>query len=401
MYICLQIKEIMMKKINAILISALLSLPVPAQIMHRYNTNFTINLKNFADTIPIEFDNDQIYIPVLIKGKTCRFNLDTGSSQGMIYSHSEVPVVQELGNVISHDANNVTDTIKVVQLAPLMMGRLNIDGYVASVVDKPVGKVDYDGIIGFDLFNKGIAAKIDPKSKVMILSDIKDYFKAETGQTLKYRLKWFVPYINISPFMRHVDETFFDTGAKLLYQMNKASFLEHRYKSKQVNAQVEGQASGNFSVGTNSTEMQDIVYFLHLDRLKWNEFSFKNVHTITTQGASRLGAQLFNYGSVVINPKKKQITFIPYNGIDSVNVSNKQFGIAFIDKDDQPAIGLIWHKSEAYKAGMRQGDIVLKVNDEVINSYDEFVDYKFIEGTKYKFILRDARGFNKEINIIR
>ncbi len=390
-----------MKRLLLILSIAMLCGFLSAQTMHRYNTNFTINQKNFVDTISIEFENDQIYIPVRISGKTYRFNLDTGASQGLIYYGSKVPVLQELGNVVSHDANNIADTIKVVRIEKFQMGKLSIDGYVASVVKHRRGRENFDGIIGFDLFNKGIAGKIDVKNKQLILSDIEGFFKEEKGEVLKYNLKWFVPYINISPFMRHMDKVLFDTGARQLYQMNKESFLKHQYKSKQVNAQVEGKAIGNFTMGTNGVERQDEVYFLNLDRLKWNDFAFQNVRTITTQGASRIGGQLLNYGSVVINPSRKQLIFQSYNGKDSVNVSNKQFGVAFIEKEDQPVIGLIWQKSDAYKAGMRQGDVVLKINHETINNFEKFRKFKFEEGKKYKFILKDTRGFNKEIIITR
>jgi hypothetical protein len=53
--------------------------------MHGYNLNFTFSQHNFCDTIPIEFDNDQIYIPVMMNGEEHLFNLDTGSSQGTVY----------------------------------------------------------------------------------------------------------------------------------------------------------------------------------------------------------------------------------------------------------------------------------------------------------------------------
>jgi hypothetical protein len=201
--------------------------------------------------------------------------------------------------------------------------------------------------------------------------------------------------------MRHVDEVLFDTGARQLYVMNKQSFLEHSYQSKQVNEQVEGCAYGNFTQGTNSEEKQDEVFFLNLNRLKFDTFSFRNIHTITTQGASRIGAQIFHYGSMVINPHKKLLLFQPYQNSDSVNVNNKQFGIAFINQDNQPAIGLIWQKTEAYKKGMRQGDILLRINGEVITSYQQFIDYKFVDGQTYKFTLHDQKGFNKEVSVTR
>ena len=377
------------------------SLQLASAQLHRYNTNFGVSPRNFADTIKIEFKNDQIYIPVLIDGQTYRFNLDTGSSQGMLYESSSVPVGQRLGHVISHDANNVSDTIEAVQLPPLRIGHLNLTGYVASVVRHPAQQVDYDGILGFDLFNKGIACKIDTHLGIMVLSDRKGFFDSEPGYRLDYKLKWFVPYVNVSPFMRHVDQALFDTGARQLYVMNKASFDTHAYKSLQVNAQVEGRATGNFTQGTNSTERNDEVVFLHLDRLKWAEFNFRHVHTITTQGASRLGAQLLNYGKVVINPRHRTIVFQPFGTTDSVVVNNRQFGVAFIEKDSQPAIGLIWHKSEAYRRGMRQGDIVLRINDQTINSFQQFTAYPFRDGETYKFLLHDQKGFNKEVTVSR
>ena len=317
-------------------IGLLTGLPAQAQ-MHRYDTNFTVSQHHFVDTIPLELDDDQLYVPIRIGEKTYRFNLDTGSSQGMLYYGTRVPVVKELGHVVSYDANGVADTTLVVQLPEMQLGRLTIAGYVAAVKSRKVYRNNFDGIIGFDLFNKGIAGKIDPKRKCLILTDIKGYFDNEPGHTLKYKLVRFVPYVLVSPFMRHTDLALFDTGARQLYQMNREHFFDHRYKSKQVNAQVEGEARGNFAIGTNSTEKQDIVYFLNLDRLKWDDFSFARVRAITTQGDSRIGAQLFNYGSVVVNPWKKQLTFSPYNGADSVSVSNRQFGVAFIDKDDQAA----------------------------------------------------------------
>ena len=391
-----------MKKIYIILFLSSIISGAFAQSMHHYQTNFTLSQKNFVDTIPIEYQDDQIYIPVLIHGQSHRFNLDTGSSQGMLYENSQIPIIQDLGSVISHDANNISDTIKAVQIAPFMMGKLNISGYVASVVKpSPFTTNDYDGIIGFDLFNKGISAKIDVKDKILIVSDIKGYFDHEPGFVLEYKLKWFVPYVLVSPFIRHVDQALFDSGAKQLYQINHTSFLQHAYKSKQVNTQVEGRATGNFTVGTNSVEKPAEVVFRNLNRLKWADYSFKNVHTITTQGNSRIGAQIFNYGNIIINPKRKTITFQPYNHTDSVNVSNKQFGVAFIDVEDRPQVALIWNKSDAYKAGMRQGDRIISIDGKELTGYQDFLSCKFQNGKEYQLVLLDARGFKKEIVIRR
>ena len=48
---------------------------------------------------------------------------------------------------------------------------------------------------------------------------------------------------------------------------------------------------------------------------------------------------------------------------------------------------------------MRQGDIVLRINGEAIDTFEEFQRYPFVEGRTYTFILRDKRGFDKEVKI--
>ena len=40
---------------------------------YSYNTKFTISKKLFVDSIPIEIEDDQIYLRALIHGKTYRF----------------------------------------------------------------------------------------------------------------------------------------------------------------------------------------------------------------------------------------------------------------------------------------------------------------------------------------
>ncbi len=115
-----------MKKDFIFIILCILSYTTNAQIMHQYNTNFTISLNNFVDSIPIEIENDQVYIPIAISGKTYRFNLDTGSSQGLIYEGSKVPIIHELGNIVSQDANNISDTVKVVQIADFQLGEVRL-----------------------------------------------------------------------------------------------------------------------------------------------------------------------------------------------------------------------------------------------------------------------------------
>ncbi len=430
-------------------VAGLLSLPLwggagwgslSAQQLHRYNPNFGLSAENFCDTISIDVEDDLILMPVRIDNKVYRFCLDTGSSQGMVYANSNIPDLVPLGNIISRDANNHVDTVQVIQLPPFTLptnsSQLTVSGYVASLMPRHSISDKYDAIIGFDLFNRGICAKIDKQRGLLILTDEKKLFRAEekAGYTLRYKLKWFVPYLYVSPFVRHTDEALFDTGAPLFYTMSRESFDSHlasdlanlhKNLGAGIERQVEGRAEGHLTLGGFGLEKKDEVVFLHLDRLKWGDFAFTDLHTITTQGASKIGAKLLDFGTVIINPFRKHITFQPFpnevpssgeeglgvvarpspsgeleGGSSSVRVGNKQFSVAFVPYKGQAVVGLIWEGSPPYKAGMRQGDVILQIDQRPINSFADFQRFGFIKGERHRFRLRDQQGVEKIVECI-
>ena len=396
-----------------------------AQQLHRYNPNFGLSAENFCDTISIDVEDDLILVPVQIDNKVYRFCLDTGSSQGMVYANSNIPDLVPLGNIISRDANNHVDTVQVIQLPPFTLptnsSQLTVSGYVASLMPRHSISDKYDAIIGFDLFNRGICAKIDKQRGLLILTDEKKLFRAEekVGYTLRYKLKWFVPYLYVSPFVRHTDEALFDTGAPLFYTMSRESFDSHlasdlanlhKNLGAGIERQVEGRAEGHLTLGGFGLEKKDEVVFLHLDRLKWGDFAFTDLHTITTQGASKIGAKLLDFGTVIINPFRKHITFQPYpnevpsseegSGVSSAHVGNKQFSVAFVPYKGQAVVGLIWEGSPPYKAGMRQGDVILQIDQRPITSFADFQRFGFIKGERHRFRLRDQQGVEKIVECI-
>lgn len=393
------------------LLTILVSLFLPATgtaQMHRYNPNFTLSEKNFCDTIPIEMVDGQLFLDVEMNGKTRRFLLDTGSSQGMIYQGTELEGCVELGNMISHDANNHADTVKVVALPPFRMGNLQIGHYVATVLPRPAVCPKHDAIIGFALFNRGLYAKIDTQKGILILTDRKNTFKEEekTGYSVKYKLKWFVPYLMVSPFINHMDEVLFDTGFRQFFTMNKGSFDTHlendlsrlnKHLGTNIERQIEGRAKGQFSIGAFGAEKADEVAFLRLDRLKWNNFSFLDVRCITTQGASKIGSPLLNHGALIINPTKKRLTLLPYNGTDSITIGNEQMSVAFVPVNGRAVVGLIWEGSEAYQAGLRQGDIILRIDEKPIFTFQDFTAFRFIKDNRHHFLVRDKEGKEKDV----
>jgi len=372
---------------------------VAAQNMHRYSLGFTLSERDFADTIDIEFEHHRILVPVEIEGKRYRFMFDTGCTQGIIFDSNRIPYLKEMGNVVSFDINNQSDTVHVVQLPAFRLGRLTIDGYLAIIGRAGPVSRGYDGIIGFDLLNKGLCCKIDVENKRLILTDRKKFFAQERGYEVKYKLSSFVPCVWVSPFVRHMDRAIFDTGFPGFYSMNRQSFQKHVYKSRQVAAQVEGRAIGQRTIGLHGVERADTVYFLALERLKWDNFSFRDLHIVTQEGNSHVGAALLDYGSVIINPFRKRIFLQPHTKIDEMTVGNKQFQMSIVPQDGRPAIGLIREESEAYRNGLRQGDIILKVNGRDIPSIAVFQQLHFKSGETYTYTVRHADGSVRDVKV--
>ena len=385
--------------------------PVAAQNMHRYSLGFTVNYtspltsqslsKNYADTIPIEFENHRIIVPVEIEGKKYRFLFDTGATQGALFTSGKIPVLREVGNVISYDINRHSDSLRVVQLPAIRMGHLTIDGYLCVVLSSGPMSRAYDGVIGFDLVNKGLCCKIDTENKRLILTDQKKFFAEEQGYKVKYKLRNFVPCVWVSPFMRHYDQVIFDTGFQNLYAMGRKSFQTHIYKSRHVAAQVEGKAVGQHTIGVHGVENADTIYFLALDRMNLGDFTFRDVHIITQEGSSHIGSELFDYGTLIINPFKKRLLFQPHNKSGVVTVANEQFQMAVVPYQNLPMIGLIRENSDAYARGLRRGDIILKVDGHDIPSMAVFQQYAFVKGETYTYTVQTKEGKIKTVQVTR
>ena len=359
---------------------------------YSYNVKFTVSKKNFVDSIPIEFNNGRIILKAYSGGREYRFFLDTGSSQGVIYNNSALRYVRERGTITSHDANGTSHKIMTVEYPRFRIGSLEIGGYCGSLLPRQSNSDDHDAIIGFDIINKGILAKIDVASGMLILTDKRRYFDQDIGYVMKYRLLRWVPNVKLSPFPNCTDEARFDTGSRRLYEMSNRSGTTFSKSIYDFGSQIEGITHGSRTIASFGKESHAQMAFLHLDRVMMGGFSFLDYHTITTQGNSRIGSDLLNYGSVIIDPFRKEITFCPYKDEGYYEVCNKQMDIAFVPMNGKASVGIIWEGSRHYQNGFRQGDVIISINGTPIDTFNAFITYPFVEGFVYSFMVRGADG---------
>ena len=152
----------------------------------------------------------------------------------------------------------------------------------------------------------------------MTLTDRRNYFKGAEGEVLKYHLVWHVPYVKVSPFEGVDDVVLFDTGSPLLYAPNGERWAQLEATVPDVKSQTEGVTYGRRVTGHFGDEEDHQITLLKLDHLKWGTFDFQDVRCATVQGGSHVGAQLLQYGAMVINPFRRLLVFQPYDGVRTI-----------------------------------------------------------------------------------
>ena len=392
----------MFRKVMGLLLLYLFtSLPLTAQ-QARYSSKLKWSASHFTDTIDIEWERNQVYVPVEISGKRYRFLFDTGAAQAVVYADTPIEGCTPAGWIRSHDAIGASDTVSMVILPALTLGNITMNGCQATVQQRPVRGRNIDGIIGFNIINSGLTAKIDVRKRHLILTDNKKFYKQEEGLETRYRLQFHVPYFIISPFGRYQESVLFDTGSRQLYVMNRQSFEACAEKTGAFfDTQIEGRSVGRHAIGHFGVEPLSEVVYLHLNDLRIFGSSFGDFHTLTTLGESHIGAKLLEYGAVIFNPRKKRIRFQPYEQQTEITVGNKPLDIAFVAENGKPCVGLVWEQSDAYKAGFRQGDIITKIDDSIVSNFTQFVTWPFIIGREYRFAVKAPSGLTREIRWTR
>ncbi len=359
--------------------------------MKRYDTDFTVSQRDFLVAVPLEVERGQFYITIDFDGRSCRFKLDTGASQGILYDDVQLPGVRTLGTIESEDATGSIRQMKTVQLPPFRLGPLTISGYKVQCMRRNIVRKGEDGIIGFALFNKGIAARIDSREHQLTLTDRRNHYAHTPGEVLRYQLRKHVPYIKISPFADVDDEVLFDTGSPLPYAVNATRFAKIQSQHPEVENQIEGSTYGSHAMGHFGSERSGQITLLALQRLLWGTFAFHEVHCTTVNGGSHIGTPLLDYGAVVINPFRRQLVFQPYDGMTSVTVANRLHDIVIVERNGRAMIGMVRQDGKAWQAGFRSNCIIESVNGQPL-TFEQFLRYRWVLNQDYEFTLLLPQG---------
>lgn len=266
--------------------------------------------RDFVDTIPLTIVEGRLYVPVRTGGEEYLFLLDTGNGLGEIHAEGHLRPQKRLGEKTFFDFNGTTQTLPVVAMPPFRLGHIEVGNFPVSLTQRPLPQ-GYEGVLGFVLFQRGVAAKIDLRRRQLILTDRKKFFRDEEGHRLKYRLYGFTPQVELSPFEGYTAEAVFDTGNPHLFLLDKR-LLEEWEDDPKVARQVTEWRQGQELRSAYSLEPHGEMADLRLDRLAWGRLHLRGAKGRTKQGMSNLGAAFLRYGSIIIDPWRKELVFQPY-----------------------------------------------------------------------------------------
>lgn len=400
-----------MKRILYLLFAMLSQTIVLHAQLGRYKADFSVSACEFTDSVDIEWVDDQVYVPVRVMGRTLRFLLDTGASQAVVFHNSWLAEGPSVGSIISHDATGRADTVQMVMLPPLQLGSVMLTGCRATVHQHATPGID--GILGFDLVNGGLSLLIDVKRQKLFISNCRNFLHsslASDGRTVnpcrsegvRYWLNYHVPYVMAVPFGHTRLRALIDTGSRHFFAMNKSSFDRVVGDSKSVPyLTIEGRSYGSHITGHYGVEAAGEVVFLQHGRFLFGHTSFCDLHSVSTQGGTHVGAPILNYGRLAFCARHRRMLFMPYSEEQPISVGNRQLEIAFVAYRGMPQVGLVWEQGVPFRQGFRQGDIIEQIDHLPVTSLRQFRRWPFERGREYLFTVADSLGRKREVRWVR
>ena len=329
----------------------------------------SIKQKRYLEKIPYQNKDGKLIVSVTINGKAYNFLFDTGATLSIsdkLFKELNLDIITQKGVV---DASGKREEMRVVLLPELHLQRItfiNTQGIVNHEVSTDFVNLldcfEIDGTIGSNMLRNS-AVQIDEQSKQIIITN--NVKKLSIKRTYYQNIELdnqSSPYIGIvlqKGEQKVFDRVLFDTGdAGGLYTMWAGFYNWLDSLGNFANKIAESE--GSFKWSAHGIDERQKYLLLNISELNLNNTIFNDVVVTTTNGRSRVGSKLLQYGKVTLDYKNKRFYFKPFENINTNELSESPWAILPTWQNGKLVVGLIWDKALEHQINL--GDEILSVN---------------------------------------
>ena len=330
---------------------------------------------SLSDTSPLRLAHGLLIIPVQIDGQKHDFILDTGMTRSIVSTH------------LLDETNMLKDSLQTVDVAGhlthspafrfsrLRIGNRQIPPLTVLPLPLEGTKGQCLGAEGFNVNDalQGPMLTIDTREGYVICSESRKQPKAMKGYIVPMEWgEYGVPYIEVQVGKLTMQQTLFDTGSTSLFSPNEYSFrqLQTRFSPSQWKGRIIDATIGSNTIALSGATPQDSLWLVEFSQWNLGHTAFAGVSSVAGGQApiSSVGAPLTQYGKVILDYKREEFYFIPYQQ-GTVQVKPVQdFQVQYAD--GHLFVGLVWPRSQAYAQGVRPGMRVTEADGQPLN--DDF-----------------------------
>ncbi len=342
----------------------LFKIPLPQEKDYQFPSR-----KTFVE-VPFILNSNHIHIPVRIGGaKSLNFVLDTGASGPVLNTQSAKDLgLETVGKFEGRGVGEGTQEVNLVKLPNVGLGELIIDSVSAATIElDPLSKYEgmpIEGILGYDIFSRFVV-KIDYDNQKLALYEPSGFKYEGKGEIVPITLEQSHPHIKAKIDDQYEGNFVIDCGARSSLALHAPFVQKHDLLAK------TGKKIDVFSgIGIGGKAMGKVtrVKSIHIG-------SFKIPSVLTTLASSEKGAfssektdgniggGILKRFTVIFDYPNQRVILEPNSSFtyeDDLDMA----GLWLTKENDTTRVDFVIEDSPAAKAGIKEGDLVVKINGQ-------------------------------------
>jgi len=387
---------------NPELSETLFRIPLPQEKDYHFPPD-----KTFVE-IPFVLNSNHIYIPVIIGGsKPLSFILDTGAGGPVLDTQTAKDLgLKIIGKFEGRGAGEGTQEANLVSLANVKLGDLVIDSAsVMTISLKPLSKYEgmpVDGILGYDIFSRFVV-KVDYENQKLTLYEPSSFKYEGKGEILPITLENSNPHVKAKIDGQYEGNFVIDTGARSELVLYTPFVQKYNFEAK------TGKKIDVFSgIGIGGKAPGKVTRVKSIDIGKFNIPAPVTTLSSSEKGAfasekidGNIGGGILKRFTVIFDYPNQRMILEP-NGNFAYEDDFDMAGLWLTKEGDTTKVDFVVKDSPAFKAGIKEGDLVLKMNgqptkDLLLRDIREM--FKAGQGKKVSLIIINSEGKEKTVEL--